>query len=311
MVLPIISNDGAPSKPHIELLNLSSLFKRALLSALPPRVVGWLRTWRVRATIMGFRPRVVEHCYGELPLRVYLADPLAERWYDHDWADLPEMAMLRSGSLRAGARVFDAGAHQGIVAMMLGRVVGEHGLVIAIEACRHNVEVMIKNLELNYFPQIHVMSAAISDRMGTVPFNQGLNGQLDDGTGASGRVNVESVTIDSLADKFGMPDLVYIDIEGAECLALSGASNVLRARTDFFVEVHVGVGLEKLGGTAEQVLSYFPPQHYELLGCGVNSKKFHPIALRDTITLSHFFLFAFGRRPCRGFITFDRDGHTR
>jgi hypothetical protein len=133
-------------------------------------------------------------------------------------------------------KVFDLGAHQGIVALMLAREVGVSGHVVAFEPNPHNAAAAAKNRELNGMPQ------------------------PDDGTWDQGRLDVDSVTIDGLADRFGISDVVFIDVEGAEVLALAGASRVLASGADFFVEVHVACGLEKLGGSVDQVLSYFPEE---------------------------------------------------
>ena len=116
----------------------------------------------------------------------------AQGWYDHDWAQLPEISTLRDTTLRPGARVFDIGAHQGVVAMMLAREVGPSGYVLAVEPNPHNAAVALKNRALNGMNQIEILEAAVSDRSGTVVFNHGLDGQLDDGTGAGGRMSVAS-----------------------------------------------------------------------------------------------------------------------
>jgi len=47
--------------------------------------------------------------------------------------------------------------------------------------------------------------------------------------GAEGQVRVRSLTIDGIADRFGMPDIVFLDVEGAECMALGRASVFLFA----------------------------------------------------------------------------------
>src|SRR5215831_18416703 len=197
--------------------------KHGLLGLLPPAVAGRLRAWRVRRLIRTFPARVVEHTYGSSRLRVYLADPLSQGWYDHDWGNLPEITALQESQLRPGARVFDVGAHQGVVAAILARVVGPTGQVVAVEANPHNCRAAVKNRELNGLPQIEVVQAAVSDKPGTLVFNKGLNGRIDDGSGAWGRLSVEAITIDRLADRFGLPNVVFIDVEGAEFLALAGA----------------------------------------------------------------------------------------
>jgi FkbM family methyltransferase len=239
-----------------------------------------------------FPTRVVEHVYGGNPLKVFLSDPLAEGWYDHDWADLPEIDVLKRGRLRPGARVFDIGAHQGVVAAMLANVVGPSGRVVAVEASPHNSSAALRNRELNGLTQIEVVQAAASDEPGTLVFNEGLNGQLDDGTGAGGRLLVEAVTIDGLADRFGLPDVVFLDIEGAECLALSGASRVLASAADFFVEVHAGCGLEQLGGSVAEVLSRFPEDQFAVSIRAESDASFRPPGEGDSLRRDRFFLIA-------------------
>src|SRR5205085_3023138 len=130
---------------------------------------------------------------------------------------------------------------------------------------------------------------------GSVVFNEGLNGQLDDGSGAGGRLSVESVTIDGLADQFGVPDVVFMDVEGAECLALATASRVLAAPVDFFIEVHVGCGLEKLGGSVDRVLSYFPKDRFAFLARAESDATFHSLRNGDPVVLDRFFLLVLSR----------------
>ncbi|MCE9529874.1 MAG: FkbM family methyltransferase [Planctomycetes bacterium] len=266
--------------------------KRALLKLMPTSLAGRLRAWRIRHLIRQFPTRVVEHTYGNCILKVYLADPLSQGWYDQDWSELPEIAVLRQTRLRPGARVFDIGAHQGVVALMLAREVGSHGQVVAVEPSPHNISAAVKNRELNGMPQIEVLQAAVSDRRGKLMFNEGLNGQLDDGTGSWGKFEVESMTIDDLADRFGLPDVVFVDVEGAECMALAGASRVLSSGADFFVEVHVNCGLEKLGGTVDQVLSYFPEERFTIVGRKEEDTEFRPLLKTDPLTNDRFFLIA-------------------
>jgi FkbM family methyltransferase len=266
--------------------------KSFVVRLLPLGVIDWLKAWRVWLTIHAFRPRVVEHRYGDSALRVYLADPVAQKWYDRDWSDLPEIAALRTARLREGALVFDIGAHQGVVALLLAREVGPTGKVVAVEPNPHNHAVAMRNRDLNGMPWVEFVQAAISERPGEVVFNRDLNGQLDDGTGAQGQVRVRSLTIDGIAEAFGMPDVVFLDVEGAECMALDGASAVLARGPAFLIEVHVRCGLEKLGGSVGRLLDYFPPDRFSLLARGEAETSFHPFSRCDPLTFGRFFLFA-------------------
>jgi FkbM family methyltransferase len=280
--------EGGPS-------TMLGAMKRRMLGLLGPALAGRLRAWRTRRLIATFRERVVEHAYGGHRLRVHLSDPLARGWYDQDWPELPEFALLRRSRLRPGAVVFDLGAHQGVVAAMMAREVEPTGRVIAVEANRHNCEAAARNRDLNGLVGLEVVHAAVSDAPGTLWFNEGLNGQIDDGAGAWGRVSVEAVTIDQLIDRFGVPDLVFLDIEGAECRGLAGASRALESGAEFFVEVHVGSGLEKLGGSVSEVFAYFPEDRFTLLGRAEGEGSFRPVRDGDPLTTDRFFLLALRR----------------
>jgi FkbM family methyltransferase len=269
--------------------------REVVLGMLPPSLLGRLRAWRIRQVVSAYRPRVVEHIFGDGPLRVHLGDPLGAGWYDHDWAQLPEIFALRGTSLGPGARVFDIGAHQGVVAMMLAREAGSSGHVLAVEPNPHNATVALKNRELNGLTQIEILEAAVSDKSGTIVFNQGLDGQVDDGTGAGGRMSVASVTLDELAQRYGMPAFVMIDVEGAECMVLTGGGHVLRSGADFAVEVHVNFGLEKLGGSVAGLLSFFPADRFTVTARAEHDLSFRPLTANDPLTRDRFFLLATAR----------------
>ena len=92
---------------------------------------------------------------------------MAQGWYDHDWPLPEEIDLLAErGRLREGALVFEIGAHQGVVAMMLGDRVGPGGSVVAVEATLHNAEVAWRNVALNGLTQVAVVHAAGADAPG-------------------------------------------------------------------------------------------------------------------------------------------------
>jgi FkbM family methyltransferase len=241
---------------------------------LPGRLLGLLRSVRTRAAIRGYPAREVSHTYGGFPLRVWLADALAEGWYDRDWPRLPEIELLRTGALRTGARVFDVGAHQGVVALVLARTVGPGGRVIAVEASEHNARAARRNAALNEAVNLTIVHAAGAATPGRLVFNRGLNGQVDDGTGAWGRVQVRATTIDALATSHGVPDVLVVDVEGFEVCVLTGARRVLAARPDCLVEVHAACGLETFGHAVADLRPFFPEDDYRLFVRGEEGEDF-------------------------------------
>ncbi len=257
------------------------LVSKVAKAALPPALWQILRRRRVQRRIESFPARTVVHTYGGQPLRVAIRDELAAGWYDHDWPRQPEIDLLTNGRLREGATVFDIGAHQGVVALMLAREVGPTGTVVAVEAEPHNVRVARLNCALNGARNVHVIAAAIAAESGHLYFTEGLNGKVIPGVRA-GKVRVEAVTIDELADRYGVPDVVFLDVEGYEGHALRGAAKTLsNARTDFFIELHDAEALEAVGDSASAVLQHFVDAQYSLFLApapeGAASGNFRPL----------------------------------
>lgn len=249
-------NQAATRRAHV----VMEFVKRAARWALPEPLYRLYRRWRIARLISRYAPRVVEHSYGGRQLRVAIEDPLAEGWYDRDWEMPKELAALQDGALKPGALVFDIGAHQAVVALMASYLVGTAGRVVAVEAEPHNVRVARRNTELNDVANVEVVHAAVSDTSGQVLFAEGLNGRLLPGT-KWGKIFVDAVTIDGLASKYGHPDVILLDVEGAEARAVRAATETIRRGTTFVIELHVGCGLEDLGGSAEDVLRVFSGYH--------------------------------------------------
>lgn len=146
--------------------------------------------------------------------------------------------------LRRGQVVYDVGAHSGLYTMFSARVVGETGRVIAVEAHPDNAAYIRDVLALNRIDNAQVVNAAVLNRTGRSKMldigNSSMYQLTDVATGGpEGSIDVELTTLELIASRYGDPDVIKMDIEGAEELALRGAENILRRkRPVLLVEVH-------------------------------------------------------------------------
>jgi FkbM family methyltransferase len=275
--------------------------KAAAQAALPSFIWTALRRLRLKWTLATFPRRIVQHEYAGFPLRLQISDPLAGDWYDKEWLEPPAIELLRRHSLREGAIVFNIGAHQGLIALILARLVGPSGRVVAVEAMSFNAAAAARNRDLNAAPQLTIVHAAVGENNGRLRFCPSLNGVMDPASSATGRMAVDSITIDELSRRYGYPDALFVDIEGFECNALIGATETLARRPDCVVEVHIGCGLERFGGSLERLLEFFPPDAYTLF-MALDEKAsqadhgFWPLDRADALVKGLFQLVAVGRR---------------
>jgi FkbM family methyltransferase len=236
----------------------------ALKASLPAWAWSGLQHAKAKFSEWTFRHRIVRHSYGGRSMLVHLKDPVAQDWYDCDWHRLEEIELLTQFRLKPGARVFDIGAHQFVVAMMLASEVGNGGSVVAVEPNPFNVRMGKLNIQSNGFENIVQLQAMVSSTNGSGVMSHQLNGRpLSSEPGSSG-LAVPSMTIDELARRYGAPDVVFVDIEGYEFEALKAANDAMSHNTDWCVELHGDDVLGVYGATNALVVEQFLTKNFEV-----------------------------------------------
>lgn len=253
--------------------NIGMVAKESLRRCIPAAWWRWLQVTRLAVERWTFARRWVHHTYAGNHLRVLLGDVVGASWYDQDWA-MPELAVLRTGRLGPGATVFNIGAHQGVVAMVLACEVGRTGRVIAVEADRFHATLAETNRVANGIERMIVRHAAVGAAAGRLTH--------DATTGAiqfearHGDV-VPALTIDDLTAEYGAPDVIYMDVEGFEGVAIRGAAATLAAGTvDVLIEVH-GPWLQRYQTALTGILRAFPEQAYRCLVCDASGVDPRPV----------------------------------
>jgi len=159
----------------------------------------------------------------------------------------PNMQAIYARYLRDGHVVFDLGAHQGFLAMLAAKLVGERGAVHAFEASPANFTKLEGNLRLNGVRNCRPVHAAVSDRNGSVQFSASIHDMGNTYLPSSPyfvnqpAVEVRTLTLDDYVrrERAELPDFVKIDVEGAEFDALRGAETLLTSkRPVLYLETH-------------------------------------------------------------------------
>jgi FkbM family methyltransferase len=171
----------------------------------------------------------------------------------------PHVEAVMRECLRAGDVVLDVGANIGIMTMLAAAQVGPTGRVIAVEPIPRNRVLIARSAQANRFAHIEIIAAAAADRSGSIELRthpstsnsatpQAAGDRLRDAEGET--IVVPAVALDEALPKLDRLDLVKIDVEGMEPLALRGLQRTLaKFRPILLSEFHPWA-IERASGTA-------------------------------------------------------------
>ena len=147
--------------------------------------------------------------------------------------------------VKRGHIVYDLGANYGIHALLFAKLVQDSGHVYAFEPQPNILDELEANVALNNFTNVTCLPFAVSDQEGFSDFSGGHHvgaGHLSavgDARGDHSRVPCTTLDHFVFEAKHKPPDLIKVDIEGAEAKALTGATTVLkRCRPLVLIDLH-------------------------------------------------------------------------
>ena len=161
----------------------------------------------------------------------------------------PELQAALRVLIPPGAIIYDVGANIGYVSLLLSKAAGETGHVYAFEALPDNAERWRKNVELNGMSaRMSLFAGAVTQAPGPVRFLVHASSGMGKAAGSAGRddtyrseISVPGISLDEFVYGQGnpLPQVVKMDIEGGEVLALPGMRRVLaEARPLMLMELH-------------------------------------------------------------------------
>ena len=185
------------------------------------------------------------------PLRgcKFYLDMQSEKDY---WLGTYEVSLLESAVklIQPGWVIYDIGANVGYLTVLFAKLTGREGKVYAFEPLPANIERLTKNVEVNGISeQVIICPYAIGDRRDEVVFyvgNSDDTGKVESVVSVKEKENNEKITVEMISlDEFVeqgndcYPQLIKIDIEGAEILAIKKMKTILQEiKPIIIIEIH-------------------------------------------------------------------------
>jgi FkbM family methyltransferase len=184
--------------------------------------------------------------------------------------------------------VVDVGAHVGLVTLPMASVIAPGGAVIAFEPAAANRALLTRHVALNRFDdRVRIDPSLVGENeIGGVTFFEsssatGKNTLVDGILGLQGHSSrLSQTTLDIYCTAHGLiPDVIKIDVEGAEVGVLEGARGLLRDhRPPVFLSVHPRL-IAALGRSTDELMRFLDEVGYECRH--MDGSKVEKFALRE------------------------------
>jgi FkbM family methyltransferase len=149
----------------------------------------------------------------------------------------PELTQRIQNIVKPGMTCYDCGANVGYYTLLFSQLVGASGHVFSFEPLPANAEYLRKHVVINKRSNVTIVEGALADYNGQARLSSdGSASSL----GPGGSIEVACRSIDSL--ELPPPDLMKIDVEGAEELLVKGAEQtILRHRPTILMSLHIPI----------------------------------------------------------------------
>jgi FkbM family methyltransferase len=155
----------------------------------------------------------------------------------------PQEQYILDQLLEPGETFYDVGANIGFYSTLAGRLVGSTGRVYAFEPFPKSAGFARLNAEMNNFSHVQVIEAAVTQQNTTVTLSvaeSSAHHSTAHSEYGEKSIQVKGMSIDSfLQGDVRKPDVIMIDVEGAEMEVLYGMTETIEVhKPTIMCEVH-------------------------------------------------------------------------
>lgn len=199
------------------------------------------------------------------------------RYYEH------ETTLLLMQKLKPGDFFVDVGANNGYYSLLASSLVGPGGHVFSFEPNPSSYQRLLNNLRHNSVTNVTPFNAALTDIQGDalLYFHRSRDGQNTMVRESESSVRVRTMRLDDVVSGKS-PNIVKIDVEGAEVLVLRGMAGILNSQKDLGLIVEwarESPALETLWETLTERFQVY------LIGVGSDQRSYqiYPISGMDEL----------------------------
>lgn len=173
-------------------------------------------------------------------------------------------------TVKEGNTVVDLGANLGYFTLLAAKIVGDKGKVFAFEPEPKNYSYLRKNIEVNNYKNVMTFQKAVSDKNGktklyicdydsghhTINKYDGIKAYSHGRKIEEKSIDIETVTLDSFLDgRADRVNVIKMDVEGAEMLALLGMDKTLRSNKNIQMIIEFfPLLIEKMGNDPKEFI---------------------------------------------------------
>lgn len=217
---------------------------------------------------------IIEIQGSKMYVNIYDKDPSMRQTFQayatcREWE--PSTTKIFKEVVKEGDTVVDLGTNIGYFTLLAAKLVGKKGKVYSFEPEPRNYNYLCKNIELNGYDNVFATQKAVSDETGKTklyicPYDTGHHtinqcggikackpDLIDD---KKEFVEVEKIALDDFFKDMKQPiNVIKMDVEGAEMLALSGMDRIIRESKNIkmFVEFFPLL-IREMGGSPEEFI---------------------------------------------------------
>lgn len=209
-----------------------------------------------------------------------------------------ELAWLLLRTLQPGDFAVDVGANLGFFTLVMSQLVGEDGLVTAIEPDPDNLIQLRKHIERNEAGNVTVLTQPLWSEPDVKQFYINVDDQGGSALWPQDRwwentktklnpksIRMPTTTLDYVLLHDELPKVIKIDAEGAEQAILEGGTSVLKCKPDYIAVELNPFGMQQLGGNTTDFRKFMKSFGYDLFF--LNSEDRLPTYVPDGVVVGY------------------------